>query len=136
MQKRANRMLKDICKVVLADINKENKKDYQISDIKFEFKRNTLNNETENIANEKVKADTQQVRVNTILNTAAVIGDEQVLKAVCEQLDLDYDEIKKQVEKQQEEAELVAAQNALDNVVIDEGTNEQTPPTETEPIEE
>lgn len=120
MQKRANKMLKEICKVVLADINLANKTDYQISDIEFKFQRTTLNNETENIANEKVKADTQQVKVNTILDVAEVIGNEQVLKAVCEQLDLDYEEIKKQVVKQQKEADLEAAQNAIDNAIIEE----------------
>lgn len=133
MQKRLNRMLKDICKVVLADINLLNKTDYQLSDIKFDFKRNTLNNESETIANEKVKADTQQVKVTTILNAAATIGDEQVLKLVCEQLDLDYEEIKKQLEKQQEELDLQVAQNALNNAVVDD--NSQTPP-QIEPIEE
>lgn len=127
LQKHLNRVLKDIIKPVLAEINLANGTDYQMKDIRFDFKRNPITNETENITNDKVKADTQQVQVNTILNVAASVGDEQTLKALCDVMDWDYEEIKNQVEKMQDNNDMNAVKNALNNVVVNEPT---------EPIEE
>ena len=122
---RLKRLLKqDIIKVVLAEINQENGTDYQMSDIEIKFTRSIITNERENADIEKVKADTEQVKVNTLLNVAASVGEEQTLKALCEVLDWNYEDIKSAVEKAQEEADLAAAQNALNNVVIDEPIEE------------
>ena len=120
LEKRLKKLLKDIIKVVLDEINQENNTDYQLSDITFKFEHNIMVNETENIANEKIKAETKQLEVNTILNAAANIGDEQTVKALCEVLDFDYEELKDEIEKLQEEKNLAAAQNTLNNVVEDE----------------
>lgn len=110
------RLLKDIIKVVLAEINAENKTDYQLSDVEIKFTRSTLTNDTENLANEKVKADTEQVKINTILNAASLIGDEECLKLICEQLDLDFDELKTVMESQKEAPGTANAQNILNGI--------------------
>ena len=120
LEKRLKKLLKEIIKVVLDEINQVNNTDYQLSDITFKFEHNIMVNETENIANEKIKAETKQLEVNTVLNAAANIGDEQTLKALCEVLDFDYEELKDEIEKLQEEKNLVNAQNTLNNVVEDE----------------
>ena len=120
LEKRLKKLLKEIIKVVLAEINQKNNTDYQLSDITFKFEHNIMVNETENIANEKIKAETKQLEVNTILNAAASIGDEQTVKALCEVLDLDYEELKDEIKKLQEEKNLANAQNALNDVVVDE----------------
>lgn len=122
--RRLKAVLKDICKVVIDEINKAHETGFSISDIEFKFVPTTMTNEKENAETEKAKADTQQVKVNTILNVAETIGDEQVLKLICEQLDLDYEDIKSAVEKAQKDADLSAAQNALNNVVINEPIEE------------
>jgi len=103
MTKRLCKVLKEIVKVVLAEINQENGTDYQLKDIEFNFERTSLTNETENIQNQKTEAETQQIRVNTILNVAANVGDEKTLKAICEVMDWNFDELKDQIEKMQEE---------------------------------
>ena len=120
MEKRLKQILKQIIKVVLAEINKENKTDYQLSDIRFDFTRDVMTNETENIANEKVRAETKQIEVNTILNVAANVGDEQTLKALCEVMEWDYEELKDQVEKMQEGQNTANAQAILEGVMTDE----------------
>lgn len=114
-------LLESLLEAVLDEINKANEKDYSLSDIKFDFKRNIMANETENIQNEKVKAETKQLEINTILNVAAQIGDEQALKLICEQLDIDFDEVKVELDKLNEERNALAgAQNALNNVIPEE----------------
>lgn len=116
MKPRLQRLLKDILKVVLAEINAAMKTDYQISDISFSFKWNIKVNETENIQNEKTRAETRQIEVNTILNVAANVGDEQTLQAICDVMEWDFDAIQSALKKQAEES-LAGAQGALDAVV-------------------
>ena len=94
LEKRVKQILKQILKPVLAEINNENDTDYQLSDIYFDFTRNIMTNETENIANDKARAETKQLEVNTVLNVAASVGDEQTLKAICEIMEWDYEELK------------------------------------------
>jgi SPP1 family phage portal protein len=116
------KLLKQVIKIKLDEINKENGTDYQLSDIKIDLTPDIPTNESENIQNEKIKAETQQIRINTILNAAANVGDEQTLKAICDEFDLDYEEIKGQVEKMTEEQDAANARAMLKGVVTDDGT--------------
>ena len=117
LQPRLEGLLDQVLDVVLDEINKENETDYQRSDIEYNFTRSLMTNETENIANEKVKAETKQVEINTILNAAPVIGDEKTLQLICDELDIDFEEIKGELEKMQEAQNLVDAKNNLNNII-------------------
>lgn len=119
MERRLKRLLKDIIKVVLAEINQANKTDYKITDVYFKFERSVMTNETENIQNKKTEAETKQLEVNTILNIAAQVGDEQALKAICDVMDFDFDELKVQLEKLKEEQDTAAAKTALEGVAVE-----------------
>ncbi len=94
LESRLKKLLKDIIKVVLAEINEKNHTDFQTSDIYFEFTREVLVNETENITNEKTQADTVQQQINTILDIVDQIGAERALQAICEVMEWDYEEVK------------------------------------------
>ena len=120
LEKRFKRFLKDIIKVVLDEINTVNGTDYQCTDVEIKFEHITNANEQENVQNAKIEAETEQIRINSILNAATIIGDEETLKAICGILDLDYDELKGQLEKLNEEQNLANAQTALEGVVTDE----------------
>ena len=97
---RLESLLEEILKHVLTEINEQNGTGYTLADVEIKFEPVTITNETENVANEKAKAETKQIEVNTVLNIAAEIGEEQVLKAVCEIMDFDYDELKDELKKQ------------------------------------
>lgn len=86
-------------------------------------------NESENIANEKTEADTQQVKINTILNMAAQIGDEQTLKALCDVMDWDFDELKEQMKNADSSTEQ-DARTALGAIVPDDPDNPDDEPVE------
>lgn len=129
MIKRLNKLLKDICKPVIEEINETNGTGYQLSDIFFEFVPSIMTNETENIANEKTKAEIKQLEVNTILNVAANVGDEQTLKAICDVMDWDFEELKDQIEKLNEEDNTAKAKETL------EAVNPVEPEPEPEPEE-
>ena len=117
MQIQLESLLEELVEIVLAEINQENEADFTLDNVEFKFTRCVTTNETENIQNEKTKAETEQIKINTILNVATQIGDEKTLEAICEQLDWDYDELKDQVEKLKEEQNLLDAQNTLNNVI-------------------
>lgn len=120
MEDRLCALLEEVIPVVLAEINAEYQTDYQIKHIEFVFDRDTITNESENIANEKVKAETKQVEINNILNVAANVGDDQTLKALCAVMDWDYEKLKGQVEQMNEEQSTKGAQNLLAGITPEE----------------
>lgn len=122
--KRVKAFLKGIIHVVLDEINAKNGTDYQYSDVTVDFVPVIPTNEQENVQNAKTEAETEQIRLNSILNVATVIGDDETLKGICGILDLDYDELKGQLEKLNEERNLTNAQTMLEGVVTDESAAE------------
>lgn len=124
--KRLKRFLKGIIKVVLDEINKKNGTDYQYKDVCIEFKPNIPTNEQENAQNEKTKAETEQIRINTILDVAAVIGDEETLKAICDVLDLDFEDLQDKLNKLDETQNLANARSQLGQVVTDDEQQTET----------
>lgn len=122
LERRLKKLLKQLVKVVLDEINKMNKTDYKVSDVYFDFVREITTNESENYSNEKTKAETQQVQINTILNVAAVLDDETIVKAICEVLDIDYEEIKDKLPNPDDG--MTQAEGALSAVVPEEGTEQ------------
>ncbi|MBE6596866.1 MAG: phage portal protein [Ruminococcaceae bacterium] len=123
-----------IVPVVLEDINEEYGTDYRASDVSYNFERETMTNETENIQNAKTEAEAKQIRITTILNIAEKMPDEQILRAICDEMDWDYDELEGEIKKLKEEQEIASVQKTLDNVV----PNEEEPAAQvtdpTEPI--
>lgn len=120
-EKRIKKFLKKIIKVVLDEINAVNGTDYQMKDIKIDFPHEMIVNEQERTLNDKTKAETKQIDINTILSVAAYIGDEDTLKSICDTLDLDFDEIQSKM-KDETNIDVNAAQSTLNAApVIDEG---------------
>lgn len=122
MEKRLKRLLKEILKVVINEINETNNTGYQVSDVKIDFERSVMTNETENIANEKVKAETQQVQINTLLNLAATLDNETIVKGICDILDIDYETIKDKLPEEPEQ------QVQQEEQILDGITPEDSPP--------
>lgn len=118
--------LRKLIGVVLDEINKLNGTDYQQKDVYFVFEHEIMSNAKENAEIEKLEAETEGIRLNNVLNVAAQIGDEQLLKAICEILELDFDELKDQIDKLNEEQNTANAQSVLDGVEPDDSE----PPTE------
>lgn len=119
MEVRLKSLMKKIVKVVLNEINEEHGKGYKHSDVKFDFTRTIPSNETENVENEKTKADTRNVEITTILNMAEVIGEEKVLRAICDVMDWEYDKLQAAITKAREEAGTTVrtAKSALHSLV-------------------
>ena len=124
LETRIRRFLKPIIHVVLDEINTNNGTDYQYSDVEIHFEHIVPTNEQENVQNAKTEAETEQIKVNTILNVAANIGDEAALQAICDILDMEFDDLKDQLEKMNEPQNTLNAMATLEGVVTDEPQTE------------
>lgn len=115
LENRLKPFLRKLVGVVLAEVNEENGTDYQQKDVYFEFEREIPTNAQENAQIELVEAQRKQTEITTILNLAGTIDDETKLQLICEQLDLDFTEIKDKVPKPEESA-TAEAQAALGGI--------------------
>jgi hypothetical protein len=77
-----------------------------------------MTNAHENAQIELVEAQKKQTEITTLLNLATHIDNDTLMQGICEQLDLDYDDLKDKFPKP-EENDLYEAQNALDAVEIE-----------------
>ena len=118
---RLKQFLRKLIKVVLQEINETNKTDYQMKDVYFTFDHEVMSNAQENAQIELVEAQKKQVEINTLLALGAYLDSETLMQLVCEQLDIDYDDIKGKLPDPDEAANAVKdAQGALDNVVVED----------------
>ena len=93
LERNVKRFLRKIVKVVIDEINQQNGTDYQIEDVYFKFTHEVMSNEQENEQNELTEAQRKQVEINILLDLANVLDQETIIRAICEILDIDYDEI-------------------------------------------
>ncbi len=115
--------MRKIIKVVLKEINDANGTDYQPKDVYFRFEHEIMSNAQENAQIELLQAQKRQAEITTLLNLAAQLDNETLMQLICEQLDLDYEDIKDKLPDPDEaKNEMMAAQAGLNGVVVE---NEQ-----------
>lgn len=115
LQTRLKQFLRKLLKVVLKEINDREGTDYQQKDVYFHFEREIPTNAKENAEIELIEAQRKQTEITTLLNLAAQLDSETQMQLICEQLDIDYNEIKDKLPKQ-EDPDPYAAQSALDAI--------------------
>lgn len=91
---RLKQFLRNILRIVLDEINRENGTDYRQTDVYFDFKREVMTNAADNAQIDLTDAQKRQTGINTLLNVRELFGDEQIIKMICEQLDISYEDIK------------------------------------------
>jgi len=125
--------LRKLIKVVLQEINTANSTDYQMKDVYFNFEHEIMSNAQENATIALTEAQARQAEITTLQNIAALLDNETLMQLICEQLDIDYDDIKDQLPDPDEAANAVKdAQDVLDSVVVEgeqtaEGTSTTIP---------
>ncbi len=86
--------MRKILKIVLAEINDKNGTDYQMNQVYFTFEHEIMSNAVENAQIELTTAQKRQAEINTILALADRIDNETLMQLICEQLDIEYEDIK------------------------------------------
>lgn len=121
---RLKQFMRKLLKVVLAEINEMNGTDFQQKDVYFDFKREVISNALENAQIELTEAQKQQVAISTLLNLATQLDNETLMQLICDELDIDYEDIKGKLPK--EDDGLGNAQAALNEVETDEQQTERS----------
>lgn len=98
---RLRAMLKWINEMIVQDINRRYGTAFKASDIEITITRETMVNENDIYTNEKTQAETKSVIIQTILASAPRLDDESVLKLICEQFELDWEEVQLLVGEQE-----------------------------------
>lgn len=121
LESNLKRMMKKIIKIIIDEINTNLNKQYKYSDVWVEFKREVMTNAMDNAQIEQVKAQTEQVKVNTLLALAQTLDNETIVKEICTALDIDYSMIKDKLPKPQTiEEQVEMANQDLENMIGDE----------------
>ena len=102
------------------EINEQNETGYQIEDVHFEFTHEVMSNEQENKQNDLTDAQRKQTEINTLLNIANVLDQETIVQAICEILDIDYEDIKDKL-PDDEATKTGQVQRQLDDVAVTDG---------------
>ena len=98
---RLRKLIRQLLKVIVEDINKRFNKAYNFMDIDINIVRETMVNENDVANNEKIEAEKQGQLIDNILTAATRLDDDTVLKYLCNILELDYEEVKEKLEKQE-----------------------------------
>lgn len=114
--------LRKILKVVLEEINAVNGTDFQQKDVYFDFEREVMTNAQDNAQIELTDAQTEQVKINTMLNLAGTLDDETIIQNICEILDIDFEEIKGKLPEPEPDpmTEGANAMNAANNIPVED----------------
>ena len=118
LEMRLKKFLRNIIKVVLDEINKANGTDYQLKNVYIKFQREIITNAQDNAQIQLTDAQRQGQQINNILAAANMLDDETVIEAICNILDIDYEEIKDKLPER--EGSTQDAVGLLDAVVHDE----------------
>ena len=114
LEKNLKKFLREMIQIVLDDVNKQYNTDYQQKDVYFEFEREVITNASDNAAIKKTEADTKAVEINLLMGLAQVLDQETVVQMICEQLDIDYNDIKDKIAANKP-TDLYAAMEVLNN---------------------
>ena len=92
--------------IVLDEINEEHHTAFEVEDVAIEINPVVPTNEKEDAEIEKIKAETRQIKVNTVLDAAAVIDEETLIEELCREMELEPEHVKKKL-AQPDEAALI-----------------------------
>lgn len=100
---RLKQFLRKLLNVVLDEINAEHNTAYQQKDVYFCIEPEIPTNELENAQIAQAQANTRQVEINILRDLEQRLGNEKMMELIAEQLDLDWEELKGQIPKPEED---------------------------------
>lgn len=125
---RLKQFLRKMVQVVLDEINEALDTHYTMSDVYLQFDREVMTNAQDNAQIELTDAQKQGQLLNNLMVAANILDSDTVLKAICEILDLDYEEVKAKIDEVDGEKQIQNVQQVLNNIVPDDeggGAGEQ-----------
>jgi SPP1 family phage portal protein len=111
---RLKQFMRKLLKLVLAEINEVNGTDYQQKDVYFAIEPEVPTNAMENAQIELTEAQRRQTEINTLLGLATKLDNETLMQQICEQLDLEYNDLKDKLPPPEEVNDPYAAEVTLE----------------------
>lgn len=99
---RLKQFLRKLLKPVLDEINANEGTDYQQKDVYFSIEPEIPTNELENAQIALTEAQKRQTEINTLLDLQQHLGNDKMMELIAEQLDLDWEELKGEIPKPEE----------------------------------
>lgn len=125
LEKNLKKFLREMVAIVIDDVNKRFETDYSQKNVYFEFEREIITNASDNASIKATEAQTRATEVNLLLGLAQVLDQETVVQLICEQLDIDYNEIKDKLPQQTNPMdESYGAMEDLEGATTEEGISE------------
>ena len=121
LETQIRKFMRKLLEVVLKEINDLNGTDYHQSDVRIEFEREIPTNAQEHAQIELTDAQRKQTEITTLLNLASHLDQETVIQKICEQLDVDYNEIKDKLPNPEDDDPYAAQKNLNAVVPEDDG---------------
>ena len=119
LEKNLKKFLREMISIVIDDVNKRNGTGYALKDVYFDFTREIITNATDNAQIKQIEAGTEATKINLLLGLNGVLDNETVIQLICEQLDINYNDIKDKL-PQQEVDESMDAMQMLEDVEPEE----------------
>jgi SPP1 family phage portal protein len=122
LEANVKKLIRELLEPVLHEINEKNKSGYTQEDVYIEFEREVITNELDNVQIELVEAQKRQTEIGTLLNIASKLDDVTLMELVFEQLDLNYEDYKDEIEAKAKEnmIDINEASEELANAKIEE----------------
>ncbi len=117
---RLKQFLRKMVQVVLDEINEALDTHYTMSDVYLQFDREVMTNAQDNAQIELTDAQKQGQLLNNLMVAANILDSDTVLKAICEILDLDYEEVKAKIDEVDGEKQIQNVQQTLNKIVPDD----------------
>lgn len=114
--RKLKKFLRNLLDDVLPEINDMMGTDYSQGDIYFCIEPEIIVNELESAQIDQVKAQTRQMEINTLQGLDNRLDDESINKLICEQLEIDYNDIRDKLPKREDVLDPYQAQTALADV--------------------
>ena len=95
---RLNELVRWCLKLIVEDINRRYNTAFDDKDISFKFIRESVIDSKEIAEIELIETQVKESAVQTILAVAGYIDEETILRQICEQFELEYDEVQKRMD--------------------------------------
>lgn len=126
LEKNLKKFMRELIGIVLDDINKRKDTDYSQKDVYFDFQREIITNASDNAGIKATEAQTRATEINLLMGLAQVLDQETVIQLICEQLDIDYNDIKDKLPRQSNGIdESYDAMDDLEGATTDDGISEE-----------
>lgn len=120
-------LLKKVVKIILDEINEVNNTEFTMKDVFYNLdERETITNALDNATIEKIKAETQNIKINFLLSLQTKLDNETLMKSICEILDIDYEEIKSKLPTNEDDLN-ADSENILDDIINNPQNSTKTP---------